>query len=137
LTKQVGRHGWKFGWDFQRTHVDGAEANNLLNQLFATSADLGTFGAVDAGVYFLNQQGGTTPSDNAIRLRNNYNGAFAEDDWRAFRNLTLNLGVRWDYDNQFPNKQTSRLDWVLRGLLRQRLSSRRAGASSTITSGSE
>jgi hypothetical protein len=104
LAKQIGRHGWKFGWDFQRTHVGGTEANNLLNQLFATSADLGTFGAVDAGVYFLNQQGGITSQDNVIRLRNNYNGAFAQNDWRVFRNLTLNLGVRWDYDNQFPNR---------------------------------
>lgn len=103
LAKQVGRHSWKFGWDFQRTHVDGTEANNLLNQLFATNTDLGTFGAVDAGVYFLNQQGGLTPQDNAIRLRNNYNGAFAQDDWRVSRNLTLNLGLRWDYDSQFPN----------------------------------
>jgi hypothetical protein len=104
FAKQVGRHGWKFGWDFQRTHVDGAEASNLLNQLFATSADLGTFGPVNAGVYFLNQQGGITPQDNVIRLRNNYNGAFAQDDWRLAKNLTLNLGVRWDYDNEFPNK---------------------------------
>jgi hypothetical protein len=104
LAKQVGRQSWKFGWDFQRTHVDGVEANNLLNQLFATSVDLGTFGAVDAGVYFLNQQGGSTPQDNAIRLRNNYNGAFVQDDWKVSRNLSLNLGVRWDYDNQFPNK---------------------------------
>ena len=104
LTKQVARHSWKFGWDFQRTHVDGTEANNLLNQLFATSADLGTFGAVDSGVYFLNQQGGITPQDNVIRLRNNYNGAFTQDDWRLSRNLTLDLGLRWDYDNQFPNK---------------------------------
>jgi len=104
LAKQFGRHVWKLGWDFQRTRVDGTEASNLLNQLFATSADLGTFGAVDAGVYFLNQQGGRTPLDNAIRLRNNYNGAFVQDDWRVFKNLTLNLGVRWDYDIQFPNK---------------------------------
>lgn len=104
VAKQAGRHSWKFGWDYQRTHVDGTEANNLFNQLFGTIADLGTFGPIDSGVYFLNQQGGLTPNDNRIRLRNNYNGAFVQDDWRAFKNLTLNLGVRWDYDNEFPNK---------------------------------
>jgi hypothetical protein len=102
--RQLGRHTWKFGWDFQRTRVDGAEANNLLNQMFATTADLGTLGPVNAGVYFLNQQGGLTPQDNIIRLRNIYNGAFVQDDCKVLRNVTLNLGVRWDYDNQFPNK---------------------------------
>lgn len=104
LSKQSKRHGWKLGWDFQRTRVDGMEANNLLNQLFATSADLGTFGAADAGVYFLNQQGGAAPQDNAIRLRDNYNGAYAQDDWKLLRNLTLNAGVRWDHDSRFPNQ---------------------------------
>ncbi|HET6929296.1 MAG TPA: TonB-dependent receptor [Candidatus Acidoferrum sp.] len=104
LAKEAGRHTWKLGWDFQRTHVDGVEASNLLSQLFATTTDFQTFGAVDSGVYFLNVQGGVTPRDNLIALRNNYNGAFAQDDWKLFKNTTLNLGLRWDYDNRFPNK---------------------------------
>jgi hypothetical protein len=103
--KQLGRHTAKFGWDFQHTRVDGTEANNLLNQLFATTGDLATFGPVNAGVYFLNQQGGITPQDNIIRLRNTYNGAFVQDDWQILKNVTLNLGLRWDYDSQFPNKR--------------------------------
>ena len=104
LARQLGRHAWKVGWEFQRTDVDGTEADNLLNQLFATSADLGKFGPVDAGVYFLKQQGGLSLQDNGMHLRNSYNGVFVQDDWKIFRTFTLNQGLRWDYDSQFPNK---------------------------------
>jgi len=104
LDKVVHRHEVKFGWDFQRTHVDGVEAGNLLNQLFATTSDFGQFGPVNSGVYVLSTVAGPTPQDNLIRLRNNYNGLFAQDDWKIAQTLTLNLGVRWDYDSRFPNR---------------------------------
>ena len=104
LDRIIGRHGVKFGWDFERTHVDGVEASNLLNQLFATVSDFTQFGPVDSGVYTLRKVGGPTDEDNLIRLRNNYNAGFVQDDWRIAKTVTLNLGLRWDYDSRFPNR---------------------------------
>jgi hypothetical protein len=103
LNKVVRNHDFKFGWDFQRTRVDGLEATNQLNQLFATVTDFEQFGPVNSGVYVLSSVKGPTPSDNVIRLRNFYNGLFAQDDWKIARSLTLNVGLRWDRDSRFAN----------------------------------
>jgi outer membrane receptor protein involved in Fe transport len=103
LHKLVGAHEIKFGWDFQRTRVDGLEPNNQLNQLFATVSDFAQFGPVNSGVYVLSRVGGPTPADNVVRLRNVYDGFFAQDDWKIRKTLILNAGLRWDYDSRFPN----------------------------------
>src|SRR5215472_6961756 len=104
LAKTTGRHTIKFGWDYQYTHVDGVEANVQQNQLFSTLSDYEEFGPINSGFFLLYTIGGATPEANQIHLRNNYNGIYAMDDWKIRKNLTINYGLRWDYDSKFDDK---------------------------------
>src|SRR5215213_11068751 len=105
VNKLVGDHNLKFGWNFLRTKADGIESQILNLQLFATIDDFTNFGPFNAGFFTVTTAGGLTPQANEIHLRNNYNAIFAQDDWKFHRNLTLNLGMRWDYDSAFQNKE--------------------------------
>jgi hypothetical protein len=103
-SKLFGDHNIKFGWSFLRTHVDGIESQILNLQLFATVSDFFTYGPINSGFFTVTTAGGLTPQANEIHLRNDYNAIFAQDDWRFHKNLTLNLGMRWDYDSAFQKK---------------------------------
>ena len=42
---------------------------------------------------------GTYKAGNPISLLRNWNyGIFAQDDWRVTRRITVNFGLRWEYE---------------------------------------
>lgn len=98
------RHILKFGGSFTRARVTGIEANLLFNLLFATADDFEQFNSVYSGLFTYRTRGGIGSNDNRVSLKNNYSGLFFQDDWKIRSNMTLNLGLRWDYDSAFGSR---------------------------------
>jgi len=106
LTKIVGRHSIKAGGELTRLYylqnpVYNARPSFGFRNLwdFANDAPYSESGQFDSktGIPFANRQ------DN----RENLWGAFIQDDYKIFPNLTINAGLRWSYFGAFDSKQNN------------------------------
>jgi hypothetical protein len=120
LTYSTGNHTFKFGADINRVRdIDenlftgaGAYTYGNINDFildylnFANSGSLATAGKVCSTstrtvgrCYTANYQQGFGPP--RFQFKTIDWAFFAQDDWRVSPRLTLNLGLRWEYE-QFP-----------------------------------
>ena len=93
-----GDHFVKAGFDYSHINIDAFVPQNF-DGVFVFTTDA-PFNAADPSTYPFIWQGGS--GDANIALRNNIAALYIQDQWRAASNLTVNIGLRWDYeDNEF------------------------------------
>jgi trimeric autotransporter adhesin len=114
------KHNMRFGFDVRRVHADSIGGNNGTGSFtftgFATqnpasscttpaTASCVASGSAFADLLFgLPQQSAIQAGTYKTYLRANVYDWYAQDDWRARANLTLNYGLRYEYFGPYVEK---------------------------------
>ncbi len=103
LTKIVGPHSIRIGGVY-RTEQDNDDLSGLArpNYAFQGIWDAANDAPLFEGIAANPDTGGVANASRAFR--DVYGAAFVQDDWKAKPNLTVNLGLRWEYFGALRNK---------------------------------
>lgn len=98
-----GDHTIKVGWKYKEVTLHAQDAGDVNPLFYYDVDDTGTY-SLPYKVQFSNPVAGLDP---VSETKSKQYGGYIQDDWAVTDKLTLNLGVRWDYE-----KTPSYLDHV-------------------------
>jgi outer membrane receptor protein involved in Fe transport len=105
-----GKHSWTWGGDFRHQLVDTSNASNARGTFLFTGAASGLPFA--DFLFGFPQETSIQSGAREYNFRANSWDLFVQDNWRAGKNLTFNLGLRYEYVTPFieTNDQLVNLD---------------------------
>ncbi len=119
-----GRHSLKFGYEYEHIWMAVSDNNPLYGSFTYGGGYSNAGGATVSDTYWADFLFGTTSAYSAANvftahLRQTLNSAYAQDDWKALPNLTLNLGLRWEYGSPYSeqNNYVSNFDPISQTVL--------------------
>jgi hypothetical protein len=117
-----GKHSWRWGGDFRRIQLNTETSSNARGSFIFTGintgydfADFLYDGQLNGqSAYGLPQQTSVQFGENNYHFHGNYWDLYVQDEWKLRGNLTLNLGVRYEFvsplteeDNRIANLDLS------------------------------
>jgi uncharacterized membrane protein YgcG len=109
-----GKHTWRLGGDFRRIQINTATDSNARGSFVFTGLNTSQIvnGSPVPGTGFdfadfllgLPQQTSVQYGTNSYYFRGNSWDLFAQDEWRIHANVTLNLGLRYEYVSPMSEK---------------------------------
>lgn len=104
LSWSRGKHTIKAGYQYEWTNYQSIGEQNVSGQAGFSArytqllSNTNFTGMAFANFLLGNVSSSTVTTPRYFLLRFNYDALFVQDDWRIAPNLTINLGLRWEFD---------------------------------------